>query len=244
MHAGAGVVGDEIQREDRLSVWLANQRAVEYHVTLGTAGHLDQPSYLVLDIDPPAIHVQDLHSRNGTYVNQTLIGRRPGGAAAEEECDKPCMEYTLKDGDTLMLGPHTVHVYAVPGHTQGSAAYLVDDVLFMGDAADTKSDGTVIGSPWIFSDSQPQDRASLVALDARLAVSVPVTIGDSTRPGDQIVSTDPGEPERYRKDVPNAEVHIVDGGHFALDTAADQIAAFVQGFVGSVREGVGSRRAG
>ena len=75
---------------------------------------------------------------------------------------------TVADGDTLMLGPHRVRVFAVPGHTQGSAAYLVDDVLFMGDAADTKSDGTVIGSPWVFSDSQPQDRASLVALDERL----------------------------------------------------------------------------
>src|ERR1700723_572560 len=31
-------------------IWFANQRAVEYHVTLGTAGHLDRPSYLVLDI--------------------------------------------------------------------------------------------------------------------------------------------------------------------------------------------------
>ena len=35
----------------------------------------------------------------------------------------------------------------------------------------------------------------------------------------------PGEPEAYRRDVPKAEVHIVDGGHFALDTAADEIAA-------------------
>ena len=75
---------------------------------------------------------------------------------------------TVADGDTLMLGPHRVRVFAVPGHTQGSAAYLVDDVLFMGDAADTKSDGTVIGAPWVFSDSQPQDHASLVALDERL----------------------------------------------------------------------------
>jgi len=53
-------------------------------------------------------------------------------------------------------------------------------------------------------------------------------------------SFDPGEPERYREDVPNAEVYIVDGGHFALDTAADQIAAFVRGFLGSSREGRGS----
>ena len=35
-------------------IWFANQRAVEYHVTLGTAEHLDRPSYLVLDIDPAA----------------------------------------------------------------------------------------------------------------------------------------------------------------------------------------------
>jgi pimeloyl-ACP methyl ester carboxylesterase len=57
-------------------------------------------------------------------------------------------------------------------------------------------------------------------------------------------SFDPGEPERYRKDVPNAEVHIVDGGHFALETAADQIAAFVRGFLGSSRERPKERRAG
>lgn len=75
---------------------------------------------------------------------------------------------TVSDGDTFMLGTHVVRVFAVPGHTQGSAAYLVDDVLFMGDAADIKSDGTIIGSPWVFSDSQSQDRASLVALADRL----------------------------------------------------------------------------
>jgi len=51
------------------------------------------------------------------------------------------------------------------------------------------------------------------------------------------LSFDPSEPERYRTDVPNAEVHIVDGGHFALDTAADQIAGFVQVFIRSSREG-------
>ncbi len=58
------------------------------------------------------------------------------------------------------------------------------------------------------------------------------------------LSFDAGEPERYRKDVPNAEVHIVDGGHFALDTAADEIAAFVQSFVGSSRGETQARRAG
>ena len=45
------------------------------------------------------------------------------------------------------------------------------------------------------------------------------------------MSFDPSEPESYRRDVPAAEVHLVDGGHFALDTAADEIAGYVRGFV-------------
>ncbi len=49
------------------------------------------------------------------------------------------------------------------------------------------------------------------------------------------LSFDPGEPERYRKDVPKAEVHVLEAGHFALDTAADEIAALVRGFVGPSR---------
>jgi pimeloyl-ACP methyl ester carboxylesterase len=44
-------------------------------------------------------------------------------------------------------------------------------------------------------------------------------------------SFDSSEPESYRRDVPNAEVHIVDGGHFALDTATDDIAGLVNQFM-------------
>jgi pimeloyl-ACP methyl ester carboxylesterase len=44
-------------------------------------------------------------------------------------------------------------------------------------------------------------------------------------------SFDRSEPEAYRRDVPQAEVHIVDGGHFALDTAADEIAALIGQFM-------------
>jgi len=44
-------------------------------------------------------------------------------------------------------------------------------------------------------------------------------------------SFDPSEPEAYRRDVPQAEIHIVDGGHFALDTAADEIAALLDQFM-------------
>jgi len=39
------------------------------------------------------------------------------------------------------------------------------------------------------------------------------------------------EPESYRRDVPKAEVHVLDAGHFALDTAADEIAQLLRGFM-------------
>jgi DNA ligase D len=51
-------------------IWFANQRAVEYHVTLGTVGQLDRPSYVVLDIDPPA------GDAFGTVVAAALLVRQ------------------------------------------------------------------------------------------------------------------------------------------------------------------------
>jgi pimeloyl-ACP methyl ester carboxylesterase len=45
------------------------------------------------------------------------------------------------------------------------------------------------------------------------------------------LSFDDSEPEAFRRDVPQAQVHSVDGGHFALDTAADEIADLVDGFL-------------
>ena len=75
----------------------------------------------------------------------------------------------LQDGDTVMLGQVPVRAVSVPGHTAGSAAYLADGVLFIGDyAADAAKNGTIKQPPWFFSVSEAQDRASLVRLDQRL----------------------------------------------------------------------------
>jgi bifunctional non-homologous end joining protein LigD len=64
----------------RTLLWFANQRAVEYHVTLVRVDHWDQPDYLILDLDPPegssfAVVVQAAH-----LIRQALDEAQMAGA--------------------------------------------------------------------------------------------------------------------------------------------------------------------
>ena len=70
----------------------------------------------------------------------------------------------LQGGAITTVGAKTIRVYAVPGHTAGSAAYLVSGVLFVGDSAAMKTDGKLDGPPWALTDDSAQSRRSLVAL--------------------------------------------------------------------------------
>ncbi len=74
----------------------------------------------------------------------------------------------LGDGDEVAVGDVTVRVYAVPGHTAGSAAYLVNGVLFLGDSGQVETSGALRPAPWLVTDDRAQNRASLRALAARL----------------------------------------------------------------------------
>ncbi len=78
------------------------------------------------------------------------------------------VDRALRDGETVMLGETPVQVYSIPGHTGGSAAYLVNRVLFLGDSADATSAGALRAAVWAFSDDAAQNRASLVGLHRRL----------------------------------------------------------------------------
>ena len=53
--------------------WFANQRAVEYHTTLVRAESWDHPTYLVLDLDPPAAHAFGMAAVVALLVRQVLV---------------------------------------------------------------------------------------------------------------------------------------------------------------------------
>jgi pimeloyl-ACP methyl ester carboxylesterase len=70
-------------------------------------------------------------------------------------------------------------------------------------------------------DAYPKGQAWMRERDPRLLVIL----------GKYDLSFDLSEPEAYRRDVPDADVHVLDAGHFALDTAANEIAAIVRSFL-------------
>lgn len=121
----------------------------------GAIGKLPKARVMALEAE-----VGLIEGREGAHGPLTrLFPVRPTGVTVAR---------VLHDLETVTIGGTEIRTFAVPGHTAGSAAYLVHGVLFLGDAADTNSAGEMSGSPWIFSDSQSQDKASLVRLAQRL----------------------------------------------------------------------------
>jgi glyoxylase-like metal-dependent hydrolase (beta-lactamase superfamily II) len=76
--------------------------------------------------------------------------------------------HPLKDGEVVQVGELKVEAFATPGHTAGSAVYFARGVLFFGDSARGAKDGSMMAAVGPFSKSAQQNRASLVALAARL----------------------------------------------------------------------------
>ena len=74
----------------------------------------------------------------------------------------------LSDSERLELGGTTVEVFALPGHTADSAAFLVHGVLFLGDSAAATSDGTITAAPPIFSVDRQRNMRELRKLAERL----------------------------------------------------------------------------
>lgn len=72
-------------------------------------------------------------------------------------------------GDTAMVfGADTVLAFLVPGHTAGSTAYLIRDILFVGDAVAHTLTGGPQPALAVYSDDAALARESLHVLRARL----------------------------------------------------------------------------
>jgi glyoxylase-like metal-dependent hydrolase (beta-lactamase superfamily II) len=108
-------------------------------------------------------HVSGLSALPNARV-KALAGEQ---SLLERYAQRP-LDEALVDGQVLEFGTTRVHVYAVPGHTQGSAAYWVEGALLLGDAALVTKNGRVGQVPQDRSEDPPMAVGSLVALWDRL----------------------------------------------------------------------------
>jgi glyoxylase-like metal-dependent hydrolase (beta-lactamase superfamily II) len=109
------------------------------------AGALAFPHAVVYALDPDAASIRRLRSHSGT-----------GGATR-----------TLSGGERLDLAGTQVDVFPLPGHTPGSAAYLVHGVLFLGDTSQGLRNGT-LGPNTVMGEDGDRHVRSLKALASRL----------------------------------------------------------------------------
>ncbi len=74
------------------------------------------------------------------YDAPYLLGEKPSEGKMKFKLPKDARAHAeqirpVAQGDEVTVGNRTVRAYEVPGHTSGSMAYVVDDVLFIGDGA-------------------------------------------------------------------------------------------------------------
>jgi eukaryotic-like serine/threonine-protein kinase len=66
--------------------------------------------HCLFEVDPPHIRVRDLGSRNGTLVNDEMIGRRRKGQEPEEAHAEVQGSRELRDGDIVRVGLTVIQV--------------------------------------------------------------------------------------------------------------------------------------
>jgi glyoxylase-like metal-dependent hydrolase (beta-lactamase superfamily II) len=120
-----------------------------------TAGALAFPRAQVMALEPDVGLAEGREARGifkiaGTHPTGMTVGR------------------ALHDGETVTVGDTAVRVFAVPGHTKGSAAFLARGILFMGDSAEATKEGHLAPGKRLFTESPELNRASLRQLAVRL----------------------------------------------------------------------------
>jgi pimeloyl-ACP methyl ester carboxylesterase len=148
--------------------------------------------------------------------------------------DRASNESTLRTNLLSLAATRTRHVGNDPNLDRYDPDLWTDEFAFLSMPAQADIQSDLFYDYRTNVDSYPKWQAWMREKQPRLLVIW----------GKHDLSFDLGEPERYRKDVPTAQVHVLDAGHFALDTAADEIAALVRNFVGSSRQDLLSRRVG
>jgi len=139
--------------------------------------------------------------------------------------DRAAHESALRENLLSLATTRTRHVGSDPNVERYDPDLWTDELAFLNRAGEADIQSDLFYDYRTNVDAYPKWQAWMREKQPRLLVIW----------GKYDLSFDLSEPEAYRRDVPAAEVHVLDAGHFALDVAADEIAALVRSFLGSSR---------
>jgi len=80
-------------------------------------------------------HVEEALALRGPYVDAAALEAQKTAETLEAISGEMEPTLTVSDGEVLDLGGLQVRVVAIPGHTPGAVAYVAEDHVFVGDAA-------------------------------------------------------------------------------------------------------------
>jgi pimeloyl-ACP methyl ester carboxylesterase len=139
--------------------------------------------------------------------------------------DRAANESTLRQSLLSFQATRSRHVGHDPAIERYDPDLWTDEMAFLGQRGQADIQSDLFYDYRTNVDSYPKWQAWMRSTQPRLLVVW----------GRYDPSFDISEPEAYRKDVPGAQVHVLDAGHFAMDTAADEIAALIRGFLEAPR---------
>jgi pimeloyl-ACP methyl ester carboxylesterase len=135
--------------------------------------------------------------------------------------DRAANESTLRTNLLSLQTTRTRHVGNDPNLERYDPDLWTDEFAFLSQPGQAEIQSDLFYDYRTNVDAYPKWQAWMRGTQPRLMVVW----------GRYDLSFELSEPEAYRRDVPNAQVHVLDAGHFALDTAADEIASLVGGFM-------------
>jgi pimeloyl-ACP methyl ester carboxylesterase len=141
--------------------------------------------------------------------------------------DRPAHEEALRKNLLSLATTKTRHVGDDPNIERYDPDLWTDEFAFLNAPGQAQIQSDLFYDYRTNVDAYPKWQTWLQKTQPRLLVLW----------GKHDLSFEPGEPERYRKDVPKAEVHVLDAGHFALDTKAEEIAELVRAFMNKLQRG-------
>ena len=134
LHATEGELkGQDFVLENETNCTLG--RSAECSHRLPDAVYMVSRFHCRIRVFAPFVHIQDLASLNGTYVNGVKIGQRGKEQSFEEARQTEHTERLLWDGDELRIGHHVFHVEFDPPPPCAAAEVRDQERLWSGGCA-------------------------------------------------------------------------------------------------------------